>query len=153
MVGVDAVMLSEEDRRILGEVEENEISSEVRRHAASPVGYGFMERPDGQAQLTGMCEDTVLFHVRVKGKTVTDVCFQTNGCGFTKACGSAAAELVQGKNIGFALGLTGEQIIASLNGLPRGHVHCAHLAANTLKKAAQDALQNQREPWRLLFRR
>ena len=68
------------------------------------------------------------------------------------ACGSAATELAKGKSLKHALTISGKQIEQSLAGLPREHMHCADLAANTLKEAARDALEKQKEPWRRIYR-
>lgn len=147
-----APFLSEADKKILGDIDECEISSEVRKHASKPSNFGFMKHPHGQAVVTGICEDTVIIQLRLSGNIIEDICFQTKGCGFTKACSSAATELVRGKSLKLALNMSGEKIIETLGGLPQGHVHCAYLAANTLKQAAQNALEYRREPSKRLFR-
>lgn len=148
----NVVLLTEEDQEILGEIEEETVGSEVRKHASHPCNLGPMENPDGQALLQGICEDTVAIHLRVRGSKIVDASFQTTGCGFTLACGSVATEMVRGKNINVALGITGKKIDAALGGLPREHIHCADLAANTLKAAALDALVGAQNPWKRSYR-
>ena len=137
---------------LLGEIDEHSISALVRQHATRPCNLGFMKNPDGQATLKGFCEDTISIQLRLRGKVVDDVSFQTDGCGFTVACASAATQIIQGKRIGTALGLTGKDIEVALDGLPREHVHCAQLAANTVKAAAQNVIENRRSPWKRLLR-
>jgi nitrogen fixation protein NifU and related proteins len=147
----DHLLLNEEDQEILGEVSTQDISHQVSKHASHPNNLGFMKNPDGQATLTGICEDTVGIQVHLKGRLIDDVCFQTNGCGFTLACGSVATEMVREKSLGFALGITGEQINMALGGLPREHIHCADLTANAMKAAAQNALEHLKEPWKKVY--
>ncbi len=147
----DVSLLSKEDQEVLGELEEESINPEVRRHATRPMNMGPMKNPDGQAALTGICEDTVLIQLHIKGVLIDDVCFQTNGCGFTIACGSVVTEMVRGKNLKQAFRITGKQIDLALGGLPREHMHCADLAANTLKEAAQNTLENIKEPWKRMY--
>lgn len=148
----NAVLLTEEDQEILGEIEEESISSLVRRHASCPCNLGLKENPDGQAVLKGICEDTVAIHLHLKGSLIDDARFQTTGCGFTLACGSVATEMVRGKNVNVALGITGKKIDKALGGLPKEHIHCADLAANTLKAAALDALVGAQNPWKRSYR-
>jgi nitrogen fixation NifU-like protein len=133
-------LVSKEDERILGKVDERNISRRVWQHAEHPRNQGILPNPDGQAEVTGICEDTISFQVRLKDDIIDDVCFQANGCGFTVACGSITTELVRDKNVIDALDITGKQIAEAIGGLPRSHIHCADLAANALKAAVRDAL-------------
>ena len=133
-------LLSEEDQEIFGRIDEETVSPLVWQHAEHPRNLGTLRDPDGRAEVTGLCEDTMAFEMRLDGNAVIDIGFQARGCGFTVACGSIATELVKGKRIGEALGITGKQIEQALGGLPKGHRHCADLAANALKAAARNAL-------------
>lgn len=148
----DFSLLSKEDQELLGEMDEERISQGLRNHALRPLNLGSMKQPDGQVMLTGICDDVVLIQLHLDGVIIDDARFQTNGCGFTKACGSAATEMVKGKSLSYALAITGEQIDATLGGLPQENVHCAHLTANAMKSAAQNALGNLREPWKRMYR-
>jgi nitrogen fixation NifU-like protein len=105
-----------------------------------PHNLRILPNPDGQAEVTGICEDTIAFQVRLNVDIISAVCFQARGYGFTLACGSIATELVRGKHIEDALAVTGKQIEKALGGLPGSHRHCADLAANALKAALRDAL-------------
>ena len=115
-------LVSKEDERILGKVEERSISPQVWQHAEHPRNQGLLPNPEGQAEVTGICEDTISFQVRLKDDVIDDVCFQANGCGFTLACGSMTTELVRGKNIRDVLGITGKQIEEALGGLLIGTI-------------------------------
>ncbi len=134
-------LLSKEDQEILGELDRKTIPPKVWQHAEHPRNNGILEHPDGQSEVTGICEDTIGFQLRVRSGVVDGITFQADGCGFTLACGSMATELARGKPVREALEVTGEQIQKALGGLPRNHVHCADLAANALKAALLDALE------------
>jgi nitrogen fixation NifU-like protein len=140
-------LLSEGDQEVLGRLDEEAVSAEVRRHAAEPSNMGRMENPDGEAMVSGICEDTMMIQLKLRGDRVEDARFQTWGCGFTTACASVATELARGKSVRHALGIRDKQIIEALGGLPREHTHCAGLAANALKEAVKDALYHRRFPW------
>ena len=112
-----------------------------------------MLHPNGEATVTGICEDTVSIQIRLTDNAIEEIRFQTDGCGFTRACASATTELALGQKLDFALEFTGAQIVEALGNLPEGHLHCADLAANALKEAATDALERRSNPWKHFFRR
>jgi nitrogen fixation NifU-like protein len=137
-------LLSPEDQQLLGEIDESRISPKVWHHAEHPRNVGTLQNPDGQAEVTGMCEDTIAFQLCVRDGMVDQIRFRAKGCGFTLACGSMATELAHGKSFDHALGITGQDIETALGGLPRGHIHCADLAANALQGAVRNALDSRR---------
>lgn len=117
------------------------------------LNRGTMENPDGYAKVTGSCGDTMEMFLRVRDEVIEDCRFETDGCGSTQICGSAATCLAQGKTIIQALGLiSAENVIKYLGGLPESDVHCAQLAAETLRRAIADYLANKSSPWRKLYR-
>ena len=143
--------LSAEDEEILGEVDPESITPEVRIHSMNPVHLGLIANADGSSQVTGICEDTVYIQLRVKEKQIVDARFQVRGCGFTIACGNAACTYVTGKRLAAALNLDGGTIDQILGGLPKGHRHCADLAAKAMQAAAKDVLANARDPWKRTY--
>jgi NifU-like protein involved in Fe-S cluster formation len=146
------LLLSTEDQEILGEPDEQSITPLVRKHAQNPSNWGKMLYPNGEARVSGICEDTITIQIRLTNNAIQEICFRTDGCGFTRACASVASELALGRKLDFALDFTGEQIIEALGDLPKDHRHCADLAANALKGAARDALERRRNPWRRFLR-
>ena len=107
-------LLSQEDQQLLGRIDEASISSKVWQHAERPRHEGILKDPDGHAKVTGICEDTVVFQVRLKETIIDDIRFHADGCGFTVACASMASEWVLGKGVGEALCMTGKQIETAL---------------------------------------
>jgi nitrogen fixation NifU-like protein len=89
----------------------------------------------------------------VREGRIVDARFMTNGCAPTVACGSITTELVKGKIIAEALAITEDDILNALEGLPESEVHCAALAAATLRQSIRDYLSLQREPWKRRYRK
>jgi nitrogen fixation NifU-like protein len=121
-------------------------------HVMKPRNAGLMDQPDGEATLTGICEDTVRMQLCLHGDAVGEIRFMTNGCGATVACGSMVTEMALGKSVREAMRIDGKRVIEAFGGLPIEHTHCADLAANTLKAALKEALQNRRETWKRPYR-
>ena len=128
-------------------------SEKVIDHALNPRNLGEFKDADGFGRVTGPCGDTIQICLKAKNGTIVDATFMTDGCGATIACGSMTTELVKGRTITEALKITSDDILNSLDGLPESNIHCALLAANTLKKALEDYLSLQKEPWKRVYRR
>ena len=108
-----------------------------------PRNYEELEVPDGHAKITGPCGDTMEFWLQVDDGIATAVSFITDGCGPSRACGSMATELAEGKTISEIMSIQQQDILDALGGMPEEHQHCALLAANTLKAAVEDFMENQ----------
>jgi len=127
-------------------------SETVLDHALNPRNVGSIPEADGFGEGTGECEDTMVIWLRVVNDRIAEATFWTDGCGTTIACGSMVTELAKGKTVKEAF-LTGqEEILQALGGLPEESVHCAALAAGTLKNALQDYLEMKRFLWKKAYR-
>ena len=120
-------------------------------HAMNPRNLGRLEDADGIGKITGPCGDTMEIWLKVKEGTITEASFLTDGCGTTLASGSMVTELVKGKRIPAAQKLTQQAVLDALGGLPEESVHCALLAANTLKAALKNYFIVRKEPWKRLY--
>jgi len=141
--------------RILGLPQASEaagLSPVLLDHARNPRNVGGLADADGFATVLGACGDSMDMWIKVKDGTISRIAFWTDGCGTTIACGSVATEMARGKPIGEASRVTAEDIARALGGLPEEHVHCAGLAASTLKKAIFDYLNTRDEPWKRAYR-
>lgn len=127
-------------------------SETVIDHAMNPRNVGDMENADGFGRVTGSCGDTMEMWLKVKGGTVADATFLTDGCGSSIASGSMVTELIKGKSIPEAQKVTQQHILNVLGGLPEDSLHCALLAADTLKEAIKDYFALRREPWKKAYR-
>ncbi len=118
----------------------------------NPRNVGNMQDADGFAEVTGPCGDTMEIRLKVKSGIITNATFLTDGCGTTIATGSMVTEMAKGKSIPEAMKISKEHILNALGGLPEESIHCALLAANTLKEAIKDYLNLKKEPWKRAYR-
>jgi nitrogen fixation protein NifU and related proteins len=122
-------------------------------HMRNPRNAGLITNPDGQARITGPCGDTMEIWLRVRDGIIEQATFWTDGCGTTIAAGSVVTELAKGKQAGEAFRIAQQDVLEALGGLPEESVHCALLAANTLKEAVKDYLACRNEPWKRAYRK
>ena len=118
----------------------------VMDHAQNPRNVGSIQNADGVAMVTGPCGDTMEIWLRVRGDVIKEATFRTDGCGTSIAVGSMVTELAKEKTIREATGITQEDVLDALGGLPEESQHCALLAVNTLKEAVKDYLACKNEP-------
>lgn len=144
--------LEEAARRLQEEMERQILQvygPTVLDHWKHPRNVGLLENPDGYARVQGACGDTMEMSVRMEGDVVAACGFQTDGCGTTLVCGSAATWLAVNRTFVEALGsVSARSILELLGGLPEQDTHCAELAAETLRRALADHLANKGSPWK-----
>ncbi len=120
-------------------------SQTVIDHWQNPRNFRKIENPDGYAKVKGSCGDTMEMFIKVKEETISECAFQTDGCGTSIVCGSITTELTKDKSFTQALASVGPgEILEKLGGLPEADVHCAHLAAETMRRALADYLYQKR---------
>ncbi len=113
-------------------------SDEVVETFYNPKNLGRMAEPDAYGIVHGWCGDTMEIYLRLNGERIAEATFMTDGCGPTVACGSKLTTMVCGMSLEEAGGLTPEDLLEALGGLPEESVHCAELAVNTLREAIAD---------------
>jgi nitrogen fixation NifU-like protein len=121
-------------------------------HFLNPRNLGEIQAPDGFGRVTGPCGDTMEMYLRIRDGRVTNASFWTDGCGPSIASGSMVTELVKGKSVAETQRITQNDVLNALGGLPQESLHCALLAANTLKEAIKDHLAFKKEPWKKAYR-
>ena len=77
-------------------------------------------------------------YLKIDNDIITDVKFETFGCGSAIASSSMATELIKGKPLSEALTLTNKAVAEALDGLPAHKLHCSVLAEEAIKKAIQN---------------
>jgi len=128
-------------------------SENVIAHWQNPRNFQKMDNPDGYAREIGSCGDTMDMFLKMKDDQIIRCTFQTDGCGSSIVCGSMATELAQNKSFIHALGtVSADEILKELGGLPEEDVHCAQLAAETLRRALADYLYQKKAPWKKHYR-
>jgi nitrogen fixation NifU-like protein len=119
----------------------------------NPRNLGEIPAYDGMGRITGSCGDTMQIYLKVKDGKVTKASFWTDGCGPSIASGGMVTELARGRSVAEARKISQHDILDALGGLPEESIHCALLAADTLKEAIKDYLTSAREPWKRVYRR
>ena len=119
--------------------EEKDYSKTVVNEYRNPNNFGVIENPDAFGEIKGPCYDTMKISLMIEdGKKIVDAYFWTDGCGASIACGSMLTKMIMGKTVETALDITSDQLIYTLGGLPKEHLHCTILAVNTLQEAIKN---------------
>ena len=119
-------------------------SEKVMDHFMNPRNVGEMENPDAIGEVGNpTCGDLMKIYLRVEDNVITDIKFQTFGCGAAIATSSMMTELAMGKTLEEALELTRDEVADSLDGLPPIKMHCSNLSADALKAAIEDYKKKQ----------
>jgi nitrogen fixation NifU-like protein len=121
-------------------------------HFLKPRNLGRIPTPDGMGRITDPHGSTMEIYLEVKDAKVRNLSFWTDGCGCSIASGSMVTELAKGKTVLEAQKITQQDVLDALGGLPEDDIHCALLAANTLREAIKDYMVFETEPWKRAYR-
>ena len=114
-------------------------SEKVMDHFQHPRNVGKMDDADGVGEVgNAKCGDMMKIYIKVKDDIITDIKFNTFGCGSAIAASSMATEMIKGKPISQALELTNKAVVEALDGLPPAKIHCSVLAEEAVKAAIDD---------------
>jgi len=114
-------------------------SEKVMDHFRNPRNIGSMENADGVGEVgNARCGDIMKMYLKIDEDVITDVKFETFGCGSAIASSSMATEMIKGKSVAEAEELTNKAVVEALDGLPPHKVHCSVLAEEAVKAALQD---------------
>ena len=114
-------------------------SEKVMDHFQNPRNLGKMEDADGIGEVgNAKCGDIMKMYIKVNDGVITDVKFNTFGCGSAIASSSMATEMIKGKPIEEALQLSNKAVVEALDGLSTHKIHCSVLAEEAVKAAVKD---------------
>ena len=114
-------------------------SEKVMDHFRNPRNVGVIEDADGVGEVgNAKCGDIMKIYLKIDGGVISDVKFETFGCGSAIASSSMATELIKGKPVEQALELTNKAVAEALDGLPAHKLHCSVLAEEAIKAALKD---------------
>ena len=125
-------------------------SDKVMDHFQHPRNVGKMDDADGIGEVgNAKCGDIMRMYIKVDPETqvITDVKFNTFGCGSAIATSSMATELIKGKTIEEALAVTNKQVVDALGGLPAYKLHCSVLAEESIKAAVKNYYDRNNIPY------
>ena len=116
-------------------------SPQVLDHFEHPRNAGALHAPTISVRLQNpACGDILEISLRVACGRIEEVGFLAKGCVASMACASALTELAREKSIDEARGITREELLRAIGGLPPASAHAASLAMEALKTAL-DRLQ------------
>ncbi len=114
-------------------------SEKVMDHFRSPRNVGVIEDADGIGEVgNAVCGDIMKIYLKIENDIITDVKFETFGCGSAIASSSMATELIKGQPLSEALKLTNKAVTEALDGLPAHKLHCSVLAEEAIRAAVKD---------------
>ena len=114
-------------------------SEKVMDHFQHPRNVGKIDDADGIGEVgNAKCGDIMRMYIKVdENEIITDVKFNTFGCGSAIATSSMATEMIKGKSIKEALELSNKAVVEALDGLPTHKIHCSVLAEEAVKAAVE----------------
>lgn len=114
-------------------------SEKVMEHFQNPRNVGVIEDADGVGEVgNAKCGDIMKIYLKIEDGIITDVKFNTFGCGSAIASSSMATEMIKGRPLAEALELTNKAVVEALDGLPAHKLHCSVLAEEAVKAAIKD---------------
>ena len=114
-------------------------SDKVMDHFRNPRNVGVIEDADGVGEAGNpVCGDIMKIYLKIDDDVISDVKFETFGCGSAIASSSMATELIKGKPVEEAATLTNKAVTEALDGLPIHKLHCSVLAEEAIKLALKD---------------
>lgn len=121
-------------------------NEKVMDHFMHPRNVGTIDEASGIGEVGNpTCGDIMKMFIKVEKKNgkevISDIKFQTFGCGAAVATSSMVTEMITGKTVNEAEKLTNAEVAEELGGLPPIKMHCSNLAASAL----QEAIKNYRE--------
>ncbi|MCI8992791.1 MAG: Fe-S cluster assembly scaffold protein NifU [Eubacterium sp.] len=121
-------------------------SEKVMDHFKNPRNLGKIEDADGIGEVgNARCGDIMKVYLKIDkdSQVITDVKFNTFGCGSAIATSSMATEMIKGKPLEEALQLSNQAVVEALDGLPAHKIHCSVLAEEAVKAAVADYYSRQ----------
>ena len=114
-------------------------SDKVMDHFLHPRNLGIIEDANAIGEVgNAQCGDIMKMYLKIEDEIVTDVKFETFGCGSAIASSSMATELIKGKPVEEVKQLTNKAVTEALDGLPAHKLHCSVLAEEAIQAALED---------------
>lgn len=127
---------------------DNLYSEKIMDHFKNPRNLGVIKDADGVGTVGNPnCGDVMKIYIKVLSRKsannkqeeyISEIKFQTLGCGAAIASSSIATELVKGKTLDEALKISSKQIAEQMGKFPPAKYHCSILAEEGIKKAIED---------------
>ena len=115
-------------------------SDKVMEHFRNPHNLGKLDDADGIGEVgNAKCGDIMRMYIKVDDEgIITDVAFNTFGCGSAIATSSMATDMIKGRPVEEAMELSNKAVVEALDGLPAHKIHCSVLAEQAVRAAVKD---------------
>jgi nitrogen fixation NifU-like protein len=114
-------------------------SDKVMDHFKNPRNMGNIKEADGIGEVGNpICGDIMKLYIKVNNNKISDIKFETLGCGAAIATSSMITLMAKDKTLEEAMKITRQNVADELGGLPPIKMHCSNLAADALRKAIED---------------
>ena len=108
-------------------------SPQLLDHFQNPRHAGELnDAPLRVRQENPVCGDILELTAITKSGTLEEIRFRAKGCVPAMACASAICELVHGKSLSIIKGITKEDVLNAVGGVPPASDHAAQLALDAL---------------------
>jgi nitrogen fixation NifU-like protein len=95
-----------------------ELSEKIKEHFRNPQNTGEIDNPEGMGAIANpVCGDLTRLYLRIRNGVIEDAKFLSYGCAVTIASASIFTEKIKGKEIGWLLSGTDEEVVRRLIGL------------------------------------
>lgn len=118
-------------------------TQKVINHFKNPHNQGVIENADAVGQVGNpACGDVMKIYLKIEKNQsqvdfIKDIKFETLGCAAAIAVSSALTDRSMGKTLDEASGITKDEIVKDLGGLPPVKIHCSMLGVEALRKAIE----------------
>jgi nitrogen fixation NifU-like protein len=110
-------------------------------HFQNPRNVGEIQDADGIGEVGNpVCGDMMKISIKVDrdSQSISDIRFQTLGCGAAIATSSILTEMAKGMPVHEAAAISKQAVADALGGLPAAKMHCSVLATDGLREAIAD---------------
>lgn len=105
-------------------------------HFSDPRNSGELPDADAIGHIKNTSDgDRITIYIKVKDNIITDINFQTFGCGAAIAASSMLTVLAKGRTLDEAMNIANEDVNKALGGLPEQKLNCSNNAASALHDA------------------